>query len=106
MSDAEQQTDFKAKFTNITSTQSVDEQAMTFLRAFVGEFQVFRRLSSPVLTKQGKFEEVLQLADEFKTFCVKMKGHIQELDEFECHRWVSHFTALYTFPSNPYLRVA
>ncbi len=83
---------------------------MTFLRAFVGEFQVrgreWRRrerlrlslahantntLSSStqhIATQQGKFEEVLALAEEFKGFCEKMKGHIQELDEFECHRCV------------------
>lgn len=64
------------KFSSITRTQGVDDQAMTFLRAFVGEFQ-------------GKFEEILELAEEFKTFAVKMRGQvIQELDEFECHQFL------------------
>lgn len=75
MAEASDEKDFPKKFQEITSKQSVDEQAMTFLRAFVGEFQ-------------GKFEEVLQLAEEFKSFCVKMKGHIQEMDEFECHQFL------------------
>ena len=62
----------KKMFQNITSTQSVDEQAMSFLRAFVGTV---------------KFEVILALAEEFKTFAIKMKGkHIQELDEFETHQ--------------------
>jgi len=66
--------DYNQKFREITSSQSIDEQAMTFLRAFVGEFQ-------------GKFEEVLQLAEEFRKFCTQT-GKIQELDEFEGHRFL------------------
>jgi len=31
--------EFKNKFTNLTKTQSIDEQALTFLKAFVAEFQ-------------------------------------------------------------------
>jgi len=47
--------DYRRQFADITHNQSIDDQAMTFLRAFVGEFQ-------------GKFEEVLKLAEEFKSF--------------------------------------
>jgi hypothetical protein len=66
--------DYTAQFRKVTTTQSIDEQAMTFLRAFVGEFQ-------------GKFEEVLQLAEEFRAFASQV-GHVQELDEFEAHRFL------------------
>lgn len=30
--------EFKQKFKDVTANQTVDQQAMTFLRAFVGEF--------------------------------------------------------------------
>lgn len=66
--------EFLKQFREVTTTQSIDEQAMTFLRAFVGEFQ-------------GRFEEVLTLAEEFKTYC-SATGHIRELDEFEAHRFL------------------
>jgi len=51
--------DYARQFKEITTTQSVDEQAMTFLRAFVFEFQ-------------GKFEEILELAEKFKEFSGKV----------------------------------
>eukprot|EP01088_Endostelium_zonatum_P020002 TRINITY_DN716_c0_g1_i3.p1 TRINITY_DN716_c0_g1~~TRINITY_DN716_c0_g1_i3.p1 ORF type:complete len:245 (-),score=98.77 TRINITY_DN716_c0_g1_i3:9-743(-) len=66
-------TDYRAQLKQTVSTQSVDEQAMTFLRAFVADFQ-------------GKFEEVLKVAEEFKSFA--QPGRIQELDEFEAHRFL------------------
>eukprot|EP01104_Vermistella_antarctica_P008691 TRINITY_DN2194_c0_g2_i1.p1 TRINITY_DN2194_c0_g2~~TRINITY_DN2194_c0_g2_i1.p1 ORF type:complete len:287 (+),score=85.46 TRINITY_DN2194_c0_g2_i1:131-862(+) len=66
--------DFKQQFTELTKTQSIDAQALTFLKAFVAEFQ-------------GNFEEVLKLAEEFKGFC-SQTGTIQELDEFEAHRFM------------------
>jgi len=31
--------DYSAKLKEITTTQTIDEQAKTFLRAFVGDFQ-------------------------------------------------------------------
>lgn len=67
--------EFLAQFKEVTRTQSIDEQAMTFLKAFVAEFQ-------------GNFEEVLELAEEFKTFALSMQGHVRELDEFEAHRFL------------------
>merc|ERR1712000_494970 len=48
---------------------------MTFLKAFVGEFS-------------GKFEEVLKIAEEFKAFSEMEAGGIQELNEFEAHRFL------------------
>eukprot|EP00008_Paramoeba_atlantica_P006157 CAMPEP_0201489314 /NCGR_PEP_ID=MMETSP0151_2-20130828/21957_1 /ASSEMBLY_ACC=CAM_ASM_000257 /TAXON_ID=200890 /ORGANISM="Paramoeba atlantica, Strain 621/1 / CCAP 1560/9" /LENGTH=244 /DNA_ID=CAMNT_0047874861 /DNA_START=29 /DNA_END=763 /DNA_ORIENTATION=+ len=68
---ATQQEDMR-KFKEITATQNIDEQAMTFLRAFVGEFQ-------------GKFEEVLALGEKFKTYAPPGGN---ELDEFEAHRFL------------------
>jgi hypothetical protein len=62
------------KFREITSTQSVDEQAMTFLRAFVGDFQ-------------GKFEEVLVIGEQFKSYGTK-GAKLVELDEFQAHRFL------------------
>jgi hypothetical protein len=50
---------YSEQFKEITSKQSVDEQALTFLRAFVFEFQ-------------GKFEEILELAEKFKVFSGKV----------------------------------
>eukprot|EP01120_Amphizonella_sp_Union-15-10_P011224 TRINITY_DN4707_c0_g2_i1.p1 TRINITY_DN4707_c0_g2~~TRINITY_DN4707_c0_g2_i1.p1 ORF type:complete len:247 (+),score=89.40 TRINITY_DN4707_c0_g2_i1:56-796(+) len=67
--------DYKSQFRDVTRSQSVDEQAMTFLRAFVGDFQ-------------GRFEEILQLAEEFKSFVSQTEGKIQELDEFDAHRFL------------------
>ena len=60
------------KFRDITTNQNIDEQGMTFLRAFVGEFQ-------------GKFEEILKIGEEFKKFA-PVGG--QELDEFQAHRFL------------------
>lgn len=59
-----------AKFREVCAL-SVDDQAMTFLRAFVVEFQ-------------GNFEEVLDLAEEFKTFG---KG-AAKLEKNEAHRFL------------------
>ena len=53
---------------------SVDEQAMVFLRAFVVEFA------------GGKFEEVLQLAEQFKSF--KEKEDQIALDQFQALRFL------------------
>ena len=70
------------KFREITSTQSIDEQGMTFLRAFVGEFQ-------------GKFEEVLKIGEAFKKFAPPGGN---ELDEFQAHRFLeSEFFFLFLF---------
>jgi len=63
--------DYSAKFREITENQTIDEQARTFLRAFVVSFQ-------------GKFEEVLDLADEFKKYGPQT-GKIRELDELQAH---------------------
>ena len=49
---------------------SVDEQAMAFLKAFVVEFS-------------GKFEEVLELAEQFKSF-----GASPSLEQFAAHRFL------------------
>jgi hypothetical protein len=53
--------------------QTVDEQAMVFLRAFVVEFA-------------GKFEEVLQLEEQFKKF-YERKGQVS-LDQFQALRFL------------------
>jgi len=66
--------EYAAKFKEITTTQSIDEQVKTFLRAFVSEFQ-------------GKFEEVLDIAEQFKTYSNET-GKIVELDEFQAHRFL------------------
>lgn len=58
------------QFKEVTSNQTIDQQAMTFLRAFVADFS-------------GKFEEVLKLAEEFRSYCKHDPKGIQELDEFE-----------------------
>lgn len=52
--------------------KGVDEQAMAFLRAFVVEFS-------------GKFEEVLVLAEQFKSFGSPSHAH---LDQFQAHRFL------------------
>jgi len=62
--------DYMAKFREVTSAQSIDEQTKTFLRAFVADFQ-------------GNFEVVLNLADEFRKFAPK--SHVAELDEVTAH---------------------
>jgi len=49
--------------------KSIDEQAKTFLRAFVGEFQ-------------GKFEQVLDLVEDFRKYVPKGEG---QLDEHQAH---------------------
>jgi len=68
--------EYSDKFKQITSTQSVDDQTKTFLRAFVGDFQ-------------GKFEEILDLAEDFKAFSAKTEGwNGRELDEFQAHRFL------------------
>ncbi len=54
--------------------QSVDEQAMAFLRAFVVEFS-------------GKFEEVLLLAEQFKGFHEKNQK-TASLDQFQALRFL------------------
>lgn len=64
--------DHMAKFKDITSKQTIDEQAKTFLRAFVGEFQ------------GKKFEEVLNLTEEFRKFAPG-KSEIKSLDEQQAH---------------------
>ena len=47
-------TQYLAKLKELTDL-SIDDQTKAFLRAFVSEFQ-------------GKFEQVLDLAEEFKTY--------------------------------------
>jgi len=65
--------EMKAKFAEITRT-GVDEQAATFLRSFVGEFG-------------GRFEEVLDLAQDFKKYGPKtaVPGSVCELEEDAAH---------------------
>jgi hypothetical protein len=62
-----------AQFQTITS-KSIEEQGKFFLRAFVMEFQ-------------GKFEEVLDIGQEFKKFA-PAEGEVRELDEFAAHRFL------------------
>jgi len=61
---------YAAKFKEVTST-SIDDQAKFFLRSFVLDFQ-------------GRFEEVLDLAEEFKGFAPK-EGVVRELEEDRAH---------------------
>jgi len=61
-------TEHMAKFRELVK-QSIDEQAKTFLRAFVTDFQ-------------GKFEQVLDLVEEFRTFVKTPDG---QLDEQQAH---------------------
>jgi len=70
--------EYQKQFKEVTGSQNVDEQAMFFLKAFVGEFQ-------------GKFEAVLKLAEDFKSFAETADvqlGSRQELDEFQAHRFL------------------
>lgn len=62
--------EMKAKFTEVTKT-NIDDQATAFLRSFVGEFG-------------GRFEEVLDLAQEFKKYAPK-QGEVRELEEDAAH---------------------
>jgi hypothetical protein len=64
--------EFTDKLKQVTSTQSVDDQAITFLRAFVADFS-------------GRFEEVLTLAEEFKKYGNPNDTKIRDLDEFQAH---------------------
>jgi len=65
-----------AKFRKITGELGIDAQAKYFLREFVSEFS-------------GNFEEVLDLTDEFKSYCdpAELTGDdpVVELDEAKAH---------------------
>ena len=67
--------DYKQKWGDLIA-QPVNGQVKFFLRAFVLDFQ-------------GRFEEVLTIADEFKDFSQRLEAtdreSIRELPEFECH---------------------
>lgn len=63
-----------AQFQTVTA-KSIDEQAKFFLRAFVMDFQ-------------GRFEEVLDIGQEFKKFAPGTEDEVRELDEFQCHRFL------------------
>ena len=66
---------YGVQFRELLSTKSVDELVNAFLRSFVGEFA-------------SRFEEVLVLANDFKSFAISTRGQtVQELDEFEAHRF-------------------
>ncbi|KAL6060355.1 Cell envelope integrity inner membrane protein TolA [Balamuthia mandrillaris] len=56
------------------ATKSVDEQSKYFLRSFVLDFQ-------------GRFEEVLDIAEQFKNYAPSnvQRSTFGELPEFECH---------------------
>lgn len=58
------------EFAAVTA-KSIDEQSTFFLRSFVAEFA-------------GSFEEVLDLAQEFKKYAPK-EGDVRELDEVAAH---------------------
>eukprot|EP00730_Choanoeca_flexa_P002483 TRINITY_DN11065_c0_g1_i1.p2 TRINITY_DN11065_c0_g1~~TRINITY_DN11065_c0_g1_i1.p2 ORF type:complete len:252 (+),score=112.68 TRINITY_DN11065_c0_g1_i1:1203-1958(+) len=62
--------ELKELFAEVSST-SIDDQAKFFLRAFVSEFS-------------GKFEEVLDLAEEFKQYAPDT-GVVRELEEDKAH---------------------
>eukprot|EP01087_Luapelamoeba_hula_P018742 TRINITY_DN608_c0_g2_i1.p2 TRINITY_DN608_c0_g2~~TRINITY_DN608_c0_g2_i1.p2 ORF type:complete len:259 (+),score=72.56 TRINITY_DN608_c0_g2_i1:15-791(+) len=62
--------ELEQKFRALTQ-RSVDEQAKEFLKAFVLDFQ-------------GNFEEVLEIANEFKKYGPK-EGPVVALPEFEAH---------------------
>ncbi len=51
---ADPNSEYLSKLRELTD-QTIDQQTKAFLRAFVGEFQ-------------GKFEKVLDLVEEFRTF--------------------------------------
>lgn len=64
--------DYREKWGEVTGL-NVDGQVKFFLRAFVLEFQ-------------GKFEPVLDIANEFKNYAeAGERETISELDEFHCH---------------------
>eukprot|EP00164_Ancoracysta_twista_P000594 GFYU01000786.1.p1 GENE.GFYU01000786.1~~GFYU01000786.1.p1 ORF type:complete len:264 (+),score=127.53 GFYU01000786.1:96-887(+) len=65
--------ELKQKLAEVTQT-SIEDQAKTFLRAFVLEFQ-------------GNFEEVLELAAEFKKYAPNPEENslVRELDEHQAH---------------------
>jgi hypothetical protein len=64
--------DYRDKWAEISS-QSVDGQTKFFLKAFVLDFQ-------------GKFEQVLDIAEEFKNYGPKEhRSTFKELGEFETH---------------------
>lgn len=65
--------DYTQSYTDITS-KPIEEQAKFFLRSFVLEFQ-------------GRFEEVLELCQDFKKFS-EDGGSICYLNEFEAHRFL------------------
>lgn len=69
-------TDYTARFEALTSL-SVEDQANAFLTQFVMEFR-------------GNFDEVLNIALEFKGFAgAKKQGMVvQELDEFQAHQFL------------------
>ena len=63
---------YQQKWTEVTSL-TVDAQTKFFLRAFVLDFQ-------------GKFEQVLDLCEEFKNYAAPGdRDTFKELPEFECH---------------------
>eukprot|EP01102_Stenamoeba_stenopodia_P014919 TRINITY_DN5032_c0_g1_i1.p1 TRINITY_DN5032_c0_g1~~TRINITY_DN5032_c0_g1_i1.p1 ORF type:complete len:270 (-),score=116.00 TRINITY_DN5032_c0_g1_i1:147-893(-) len=65
-------TDYRSKWAEVTSL-TVDGQTKFFLRAFVLDFQ-------------GKFEQVLDIAEEFKNYATPgNRDTMKELGEFECH---------------------
>lgn len=66
--------DYYQSYIDIVS-QTVEEQAKCFLRSFVLEFQ-------------GRFEDVLDTAQEFKKYSDIKKGSVSYLDEFEAHRFL------------------
>eukprot|EP00047_Mylnosiga_fluctuans_P001519 m.220730 g.220730 ORF g.220730 m.220730 type:complete len:246 (-) comp10439_c0_seq1:122-859(-) len=63
----------KSEFAKITAL-TINEQATFFLRSFVQDFS-------------GNFEEVLELAEEFKQFAPK-EGDVRELEEDVAHRFL------------------
>eukprot|EP00455_Lapot_gusevi_P032110 TRINITY_DN3498_c0_g1_i1.p1 TRINITY_DN3498_c0_g1~~TRINITY_DN3498_c0_g1_i1.p1 ORF type:complete len:257 (-),score=138.38 TRINITY_DN3498_c0_g1_i1:67-837(-) len=73
--------DYKQQLAELTA-QSIDEQSKAFLRAFVLEFQ-------------GKFEEVLELSNDFIKFVPK-GSDCQELDEAQAHLFLERKFAAMT----------
>jgi hypothetical protein len=64
--------DYTQRWAEVTS-KNVDDQTKFFLRAFVLEFQ-------------GRFEEVLDIAEEFKNYAPQgRRDTLKDLAEFECH---------------------
>eukprot|EP00048_Salpingoeca_helianthica_P022280 m.17378 g.17378 ORF g.17378 m.17378 type:complete len:246 (-) comp7129_c1_seq1:227-964(-) len=60
----------KSEFAKVTA-MTIEEQCTFFLRSFVAEFS-------------GKFEEVLELSEEFKKYAPK-EGTVRELEEDKAH---------------------